>query len=94
MSYDPENIFAKILEGHIPSTEIDQTETTYTFADINPQAATHALVIPKGAYTDLTDFAEKASVERLELSSSHLFYHTLPRCPLSTSFAFIYRHLP
>ena len=39
-------------------------------------------------------FAEKTSVERLELSSSHLFYHTLPHCPLSTSFAFIYRHLP
>lgn len=65
MSYDPENIFAKILEGQIPSTEIDQTATTYTFADINPQAPTHALVIPKGAYTDLTDFAEKASDQEL-----------------------------
>ena len=28
------------------------------------------------------------------ISSSHLFYHTLPHCPLSTSFAFIYLHLP
>lgn len=65
MTYDPNNIFAKILDGSIPSKEIDQTATTFTFADINPQAPSHALVIPKGAYTDLTDFADKASDQEL-----------------------------
>ena len=60
-AYDPENIFAKILNGSIPCNEIDQDETTLSFEDINPQAPVHSLVIPKGAYTDLTDFAARAS---------------------------------
>lgn len=59
--YDPENIFAKILEGSIPCHEVDQDETTLSFEDINPQAPVHSLVIPKGAYTDLSDFAARAS---------------------------------
>lgn len=59
--YDPENIFAKILEGTIPCNEVDQDETTLSFEDINPQAPVHSLVIPKGAYTDLSDFAARAS---------------------------------
>jgi diadenosine tetraphosphate (Ap4A) HIT family hydrolase len=61
MNYDPENIFAKILDGAIPCQEIDQDETTLSFEDINPQAPIHCLVIPKGAYTDLSDFAARAS---------------------------------
>lgn len=60
-AYDENNVFAMILRGDIPSTPIDQDETTFSFADINPQADSHSLVIPKGAYTNLTDFAEKAS---------------------------------
>ncbi|MGC6485345.1 MAG: histidine triad nucleotide-binding protein [Candidatus Puniceispirillales bacterium] len=59
--YDPENIFAKILEGTIPCNEVDQDETTLSFEDINPQAPVHSLVIPKGSYTDLSDFAARAS---------------------------------
>lgn len=59
--YDPENIFAKILEGTIPCKEVDQDETTLSFEDINPQAPVHSLVIPKGSYTDLSDFAARAS---------------------------------
>lgn len=61
MSYDPNNIFAKILEGSIPSSPVHETENSFAFSDINPQAPTHDLVIPKGAYTDLTSFAEEAS---------------------------------
>ena len=64
-SYDPNNIFAKILEGNIPSSEVGQTDTTYSFEDINPQAETHSLVIPKGAYADLTAFAEQGSDKEL-----------------------------
>lgn len=60
-AYDPENIFAKILEGTIPCHEIDQDDTTLSFDDIGPQAPVHGLVIPKGAYQDLTDFAARAS---------------------------------
>ena len=64
-AYDPENIFAKILEGSIPSTAVEDNDTTYSFADINPQASAHTLVIPKGDYTDLTDFADRASDKEL-----------------------------
>jgi histidine triad (HIT) family protein len=60
-TYDPNNIFAKILDGSIPSQEVDQTASTYSFADINPVTETHVLVIPKGPYQDLTHFAEEAS---------------------------------
>ena len=60
-SYDDNNIFAKILRGEIPATPVDESETTFSFADINPQAASHHLVTPRGAYINLTDFAKKAS---------------------------------
>ena len=63
MAYDKSNIFAKILRGEIPCTTIDEDEYTLSFADINPQAPVHILVIPKGAYTDWSDFAANASSE-------------------------------
>ena len=65
MDYDKNNIFAKILRGEIPCTAIDEDEHTFSFVDINPQAPVHILVIPKGAYTDWSDFATKASVEEM-----------------------------
>ena len=61
MAYDESNIFARILRGEIPCTRIDEDEYTLSFADINPQAPVHILVIPKGAYTDWSDFAANAS---------------------------------
>ena len=61
MTYDCNNIFAKILRGEIPCQKIDEDEHTLSFADINPQAPVHILVIPKGAYCDWTDFAATAS---------------------------------
>ena len=48
MAYDKNNIFAKILRGEIPCEAIDEDEYTLSFADINPQAPIHILVIPKG----------------------------------------------
>ena len=61
MTYDSNNIFAKILRGEIPCQKIDEDEYTFSFADINPQAPVHILVIPKGAYCDWADFAATAS---------------------------------
>ena len=49
MTYDSNNIFAKILRGEITCQKIDEDEHTLSFADINPQAPVHILVIPKGA---------------------------------------------
>jgi diadenosine tetraphosphate (Ap4A) HIT family hydrolase len=61
MSYDSNNIFAKIIRGEIPSSKIYEDEYVLAFKDIRPQAKVHALVIPKGAYVSAQDFGEKAS---------------------------------
>ena len=61
MSYDNNNIFAKILRGEIPCKKIYEDDYVLSFHDINPQKKIHALVIPKGSYIDLDDFSEKAS---------------------------------
>ena len=61
MSYDNNNIFAKILRGEIPCKKIYEDDYVLSFYDINPQKKIHALVIPKGKYIDLDDFNAKAS---------------------------------
>ena len=61
MTYDTTNIFARILRGEIPCSKVYEDEHTLAFNDINPQAPTHILVIPKGAYTSFNDFATQAS---------------------------------
>ena len=40
-------LFCKIIAGEIPSTKVYEDETVFAFRDINPQAPTHILVIPK-----------------------------------------------
>ena len=61
MSYDKNNIFAKILRGEIPCNKVYENEYALSFYDINPQKKIHVLVVPKGEYTDLDDFVNKAS---------------------------------
>ena len=63
MTYDNSNIFAKILRGETPCKKIAEDEHTLAFEDINPLRAVHILVIPKGPYVDLCDFAANASAE-------------------------------
>jgi len=65
MSYDDNNIFAKILRGEIPCKKIYEDEFVLSFHDINPQKKIHALVIPKGKYVDLDDFSKNASQEEM-----------------------------
>jgi histidine triad (HIT) family protein len=55
MSYDTNNIFAKILRGEIPSIKLFEDDYTLAFMDIMPQADGHALVIPKYDATTLLD---------------------------------------
>lgn len=61
LPYDDQNIFAKILRGEIPSKAVYDDEFAYAFHDINPQAPTHILVVPKGAYVSWDDFSARAS---------------------------------
>ena len=61
LPYDESNIFAKILRGEIPCNKVHEDEHVLAFHDINPQAPTHILVIPKGAYVSWDDFSARAS---------------------------------
>ncbi|MDF3605992.1 histidine triad nucleotide-binding protein [Paracoccus sp. DMF-8] len=61
VTYDDQNVFAKILRGEIPNNTVAETEHTLVFRDIRPQAPVHVLVIPKGAYVSFDDFAANAS---------------------------------
>jgi diadenosine tetraphosphate (Ap4A) HIT family hydrolase len=61
MAYDRNNIFARIVRGEIPCKKVYEDQHTLAFHDINPQTPTHVLVIPKGEYVSMDDFAEKAS---------------------------------
>ncbi|MGF7169822.1 diadenosine tetraphosphate (Ap4A) HIT family hydrolase [Sphingobium xanthum] len=61
LPYDASNIFARILRGEIPNRTVYEDEHVLAFHDINPQAPTHVLVIPKGAYVSWDDFSVRAS---------------------------------
>ena len=65
MTYDNNNIFAKILRKEIPCKKIYEDDFVLSFYDINPQKKIHALVIPKGSYINLDDFSENASPEEI-----------------------------
>jgi len=65
MSYDKNNIFAKVLRKEIPCKKIFENEYVLSFYDINPQKKIHALVIPKGNYINLDDFNNKASDQEI-----------------------------
>ena len=55
MTYDPNNIFAKILRGEIPSHKIYEDEHTLAFMDVMPQVDGHCLVVPKVGSRNLLD---------------------------------------
>jgi histidine triad (HIT) family protein len=59
--YDTQNIFARILRGEIPCKKVYEDAFALAFHDIAPQAPTHVLVIPKGAYCSFADFSAQAS---------------------------------
>ncbi|KOU54270.1 histidine triad (HIT) protein [Streptomyces sp. WM6378] len=50
-------LFCKIVSGDVPATVVRETETAVAFRDINPQAPTHILVIPKVHHPDAAALA-------------------------------------
>ena len=61
MSYDDQNIFAKILRGEIPCDKVYEDNWALAFYDISPQAPIHILVVPRGRYVSMEDFSGNAS---------------------------------
>lgn len=54
-SYDPNNIFAKILRGELPSYKVYEDDKSLAFLDIMPRAPGHTLVLPKAAARNILD---------------------------------------
>jgi histidine triad (HIT) family protein len=54
-SYDPDNVFAKILRGELPSHKVYEDDRSFAFLDIMPRAPGHTLVIPKAPARNLLD---------------------------------------
>src|SRR6201997_1566006 len=59
---DPNCLFCRIIRGEIPSKKVYEDEQVFAFEDINPQAPTHVLVIPKRHFEGLKE-AEPADAE-------------------------------
>jgi histidine triad (HIT) family protein len=55
LSYDPSNVFARILRREIPTQLLHEDEHCVAFRDIAPQAPLHVLVIPKRPLRSLAD---------------------------------------
>ena len=69
-AYDPDNIFAKILTGEMPSVKVFDDDIALAFMDVFPQAAGHTLVIPKNVqarnFLDMPTSALGAYMERVQ----------------------------
>lgn len=55
MTYDPSNIFAKILAGELPCHKVYEDDTALVMMDIFPQSKGHTLVLPKAPSRNLLD---------------------------------------
>lgn len=68
--YDPDNIFAKILRGDMPSVKVYEDDVALAFMDVFPQSEGHTLVIPKGVearnFLDMPTEQLGAYVERVQ----------------------------
>jgi histidine triad (HIT) family protein len=56
-SYDPNNIFAKILRGELPCYKVYEDDKALAFLDIMPRSPGHTLVLPKAPARNLLDVA-------------------------------------
>ena len=56
-SYDPNNIFGKVLRGELPAYKVYENDKAFAFLDIMPRAPGHTLVIPKAPARTILDIA-------------------------------------
>jgi histidine triad (HIT) family protein len=65
-SYDPQNVFARIIRKELPCVFILETPYTLVFPDKFPKAPVHMLIIPKGKYVCPSHFGAQAKKEEIE----------------------------
>jgi histidine triad (HIT) family protein len=61
MPYDPQNVFARILRGDLPSIPLFEDEYTLAFMDLMPQTEGHALVITREPAETLFDLSPEGA---------------------------------
>lgn len=66
MTYDPNNVFAKILRGELPSKNVYEDDFALAIHSIRPEAPIHVLVLVKGEYQDLADFVANGQAAQIE----------------------------
>ena len=64
-------LFCKVVAGDIPAEKVFESETTIAFRDINPQAPTHVLIIPRRHIATINDLehGDQALVGELFLAA-------------------------
>ena len=58
MTADPDCLFCRIVAGEIPADVVGETDEALAFRDVNPQAPTHALVVPRSHHADAAALAD------------------------------------
>ncbi|MGE8652530.1 HIT family protein [Acinetobacter sp. YH12227] len=67
MTYDDQNIFARILRGELPAFKVYEDEQVLAFMDVMPQAEGHTLVIPKTPAVTLLDLDPEAAAYTIQI---------------------------
>jgi histidine triad (HIT) family protein len=60
-SYDPSNLFARLLRGEIPAAKVLETDQAVAFLDINPVNKGHVLIVPRAEAATLSDLPPEAA---------------------------------
>ncbi|MGN0935930.1 HIT family protein [Acinetobacter sp. YH12097] len=68
MTYDDQNIFARILRGELPAFKVYEDDQVLAFMDVMPQAEGHTLVIPKTPAITLLDLDTEAAAYTIQVA--------------------------
>lgn len=69
-SYDPNNVFAKILRGELPAYKVYEDDKAFAFLDIMPRAPGHTLVIPKAPARNILDIDAGALADLIKTTQT------------------------
>ncbi len=67
MTYDDQNIFARILRNELPAIKVYEDDQVLAFMDIMPQAEGHTLVIPKSPAVTLLDLDPSSAAYTIQI---------------------------
>jgi histidine triad (HIT) family protein len=57
---DPDCLFCKLVGGELPATVVYEDEATFAFRDLEPQAPTHVVVVPRHHVPDVAALVREA----------------------------------